>query len=122
MKEETVKKIGELNGPWAFLFKVIQAILLPWAAWVSMVLYANNARLASVEKMVTAPADIAVMEQRVESSEKRIAILETEIKIGRTERLVFQGQVLASFAELKAKLEAISGEITKHIAKEELRK
>ena len=39
----TVKKIGELNGKWAILFKIVLAMAVPfmgffalWATWVTM--------------------------------------------------------------------------------------
>lgn len=47
------KKIGELNGPWAFLFK-LSNILLPmvvaWCVWATSQIYALEIRLARSEQ------------------------------------------------------------------------
>lgn len=50
------EKIGDINGPWAILFRITQILvpiaaitLIPWTIWVTSTMYAKEIRIVKLE-------------------------------------------------------------------------
>jgi len=99
MRFMSTKKVGELNGPWAFMFK-LSNILLPmvvaWCVWATNQIYVLEIRQAKTEQwMNQGPRFTAVDAERL-----RLQILEEVGKDMRENQKV----LLASLESLHAEI------------------
>jgi hypothetical protein len=111
----TVKRIGEMNGRWAMLFKsalviipVVNALFLPWAVWVTTTLWDANSNVKQF-KEVAVKIDSIFEEHRRDMDFMRKELKEVDARIDDMPPTVWKAKI----TQLEVGMEKNSDDHTK---------
>lgn len=107
------EKIGDINGPWAILFRITQILvpiaaitLIPWTIWVTSTMYAKEIRIVKLEMF----AGVAPRYTAETAEALRLRIMsDVEIKIASS-----TGKIADRIDNLTAEIILLKLELTRH--------
>ena len=105
------KKIGEMNGRWAILFKtvlvvipVVNAMFIPWAVWVTTTLWEANFKVEQFQQISNEITRLVDQHQK-DSVEFRQELKEIDARLDDAPPAVWKDRILALEADSRRNAE-----------------